>query len=450
MTESAAIQQRDSGGEPTSADEANDTGSDHPKLPHQVAKHLEDHKADQLTFFGTAPLAKRLSGQAVDFLLNHRRWAKPEDPPEVVGKKNVIIMFTIHAEIEDCLVGIPFGNKVDRAKPLGLLQQLLDISYMKSPRGPRAYTFALAILKAYTNSRYEQISEHLVRNQWPPEPEAPMDKVLLSVVDRRLVFMFTRKPLHTMPVSSPHSRLQHHRLKLERFLSNEAEVEKAFMTFTPMVPEANQRGWPKPWHIESFLSEQERRCRKKFNLPQTTIAHSDTGPTTDTGPKSAEANGDYINAQESVKPSTRPSSSEVFGGLCIYTLAIRLACNYISTDPAPTAVQNFCDVMFRDITEFAKYLEQYLKDNQPDSAGQFQATDQNDIAAVTIVISPAEIRKLLEAGMAMVVWGFEVDRESLSLFQWSRIATEVQQGKVAIQNACEESLARRLPHEFRF
>lgn len=448
MTENVAIQQHDSGGEPTSADEANDTGSNHPKLPHQVSKHLEDHKADQLTFFGIAPLRKRLSGHALDFLLNHRRWAKPDDPPEVVGKKNVIIMFTIHAEIEDCIVGIPFGHQIDRAKPLGLLQQLLGISYMK---GPRAYTFSLAILKAYTNSRHEQILQHLVRDQRPPEPESPMDKVLLSVVDRRLVFMFTRAPLHPMPVSSLQSRLQHHRLKLEKFLSNESEVDKAFTAFTPMVPEVDQKEWPKPWHIENWLSEQERRCRmKRLTLPRTTIATSDRGPTTDTVPTSAEFNGDDINAQTSDKLSTGPKASEVLGGIRIYTLAIRLACNYISTDPAPTAVQNFCDVMLRRITELAKGLERYLENSQPDSTGQFQVTDQDDIAAVTIVINPVEIRAVLEAAVFMVVCGFEVERESPSLWQWSRIATEVQQGKVAIQNVCEESLARRLPHGFRF
>lgn len=447
MTENVTIQQYDSGGEPTSAGEVNDAGSDHPKLPHQVAKHSEAHKADQLTFFGIAPLRKRLSGHALDFLLNHRRWAEPEDPPEVVGKKNVIVMFTIHAEIEDCLVGIKSSYKFDRAKPLGLLQQLLDISYMK---GPRAYTFALAILKAYTNSRYEQILEHLVRNQWPPEPEAPIDRVLLSVVDRRLAFMFTRTPLHTMPVSSPHSRLQHHRLKLERFLTNDTEVQKAFVAFAPMIPEVDQKGCPKPWHIEDWLYAQERRCRKKFNLPQTTIVPSGTGPSTDRGPTSVEANVDHINAHTSDEPSTGPQASEVFGGLRIYALAIRLARNYISTDPAPSAVQNFFEVMMSRITGLAKHLELYLEHKYSDSTEQFQITNQDDIAAVTMVLSPVKIGEILEAGMWMIVWGFEVNRECPSLWQWSRIATEVQQGKVAIQNACEESLARRPPHEFRF
>lgn len=153
MTEDAAIQRQASADKPTTACEANDTKSNHLNLPDQVASSSEPHKADQLTFFGFAPLRKRLNGHAVDFLMNHLRWAKPEDPPEVVGKKNVIIMFTIHAEIEDCLI------QTDQVNPLALLQQLLGISYMK---GPRAYTFARAILKAYTNSRFEQIISHLL------------------------------------------------------------------------------------------------------------------------------------------------------------------------------------------------------------------------------------------------------------------------------------------------
>lgn len=118
MMEDVAIQRRNSTDKPTTTCEANDTKSNHLNLTHQVASHSEPRKADQLTFFGFAPLRKRLNGHAVGFLMDHLRWAKPEDPPEVVGKKNVIIMFTIHTEIEDCLV------QNDQAKPLGL-QRLL-------------------------------------------------------------------------------------------------------------------------------------------------------------------------------------------------------------------------------------------------------------------------------------------------------------------------------------
>lgn len=443
MTENVASQQHDSSDKPVSIDDFDDTESDCLKLPLR-RKYLEHTKANQLTFFGFAPLRKRLTGHALDFLLDHRRWAKPEDPPEVVGKKNVIMIFTIHAEIEDCF-GVPYSQKFDNAKPLGLLQQLLGISYMK---GPRAYTFVRAILKAFTNSRHEQILEHLVRDEWPPEPESPMDRVLLSVVDRRLVFKFTSVPLHTMPLLEPHWRLQQHLLKLERLLSSEIEVEKVFTEFTPMVPEEDQKEWPRPWQIKDWLWQQERRCHKKFNLPSNTLASNDTGLTPETVHALMEVKAGYTNAHTPDESARQPNVSEVSGGLHIYTLAIRLACNFISSDPEPEVVQNFANDIFKEIVDFATYFEACLLSRQPSSTGHFQITDLNDIAAVTIVISPVEIRDILEAGVCMVVSGLM--SENPSLLQWSYIATEVQQGKVAFQNACQESLARRLPHGFSF
>lgn len=427
MAENVATKRQSSGPGPTIPDEANDTKPTHIKLPHQVANHSEDCSADQLTSFGFTPLRKRLSGHAVDFLLKHRRFAKPEDSPEIVAKKNVIIMFTIHAEIEDCLVQIPLGHKVDKAKPLGLLQQLLDISYMK---GPRAYTFALAILKAYTNSRYEQIVQHLFRSQSPPEPETPMDKVLLSVVDRRIVFMFTRQPLHTMPVPSPPSRLHHHRLKLERFFSNEAEVDKVFTAFIPMVPQVNQKPWPKPWHIKPWLREQEDIFRTRFNLPQI--------PGAPVGVEPAGNRGTML--------AVKPSNSEIACGIYFYKLGTRLACNYISFHQDPEVVKPFTNSIFSIIEGFAKYLEDYLATHPPDSVGQHRAADQVFIAAATMITHPAEVHKTLQTGVGMVLCGLE--SENLSLAQWSWVATEVQQGKAAVENACGERLARRLPREF--
>lgn len=360
----------------------------------------------------------------------------------MVGKKNVIMMFAIHAEIEDCLVQIPFGYKVDKSKPLGLLQQLLGISYMK---GPRAYTFALAILKAYTNSRHEQILEHLVRNQLPPEPEAPMDKVLLSVVDRRLVFNFTHKPFHTMPALLPGSRLQQHRLKLESLFLNESEVDKVFTEFVPMVPEEEQKAWPKPWHIQDWLELQQRRCKKEFNIPEATLVSKDTGITTEISRTLTEANGGYITAHTPYMSSTRPNVSQVSGGLHIYTLAIRLACNFVSSDPETEVIQSFAKVMFKRIAHLASCLESHLKlyYRKPGFIEQFQATNQNDIAAVTMVISPVEIHGVLETGIFMITRGLMP--ENPSVLQWSWIATEVHKGKVAFQNACEEFLAGRLP-----
>lgn len=444
MADNIAIKRQSSGAKPTSPDEADDTKLDHPKLPHQLAIQSEDRSADRLTFFGFAPLRKRLSGHAVDFLLNHRRFAKPEDPPEVVGKKNVIIMFTIYTEIEDCLVQVPFGHKVDKAKPLGLLQQLLEITYMK---GPRAYTFALAILKAYTNSRYEQIVHHLFRNQLPPEPETAMDKVLLSVVDRRLVFMFTREPLHTMPVSSPHSRLQHHRLKLERLLSNEAEVENIFTAFIPMVPPVNQKPWPKPWHIKPWLREQQDIFRKKFNLPQTPGASDGVDLAENRGTATAQPKEDHINSRMLDIPAMKPSASEIACGICLYKLGTRLACNYISVHQAPEVVQPFTNSILSLIEGFAEYLEDYLAAHPPDSVGQHRAAYEGDFAAATMIVHPAEAHKVLQTGVEMVLFG--LNSENLSLLQWSWVATKVQQGKTAIENACGESLARSLPREFK-
>lgn len=423
MAENKAIERQSPGRNPTTPGEVNDTHSD-PKPPQLgLVKYLKDLMGDQsedqsedmlfgpLDFFGFASMRKRLSGHAVDFLLNHRRWAKPEDPPEVVAQKNVIIMFTIYTEIEDCLVQIPVGHKVDKAKPLGLLQQLLGISYMK---GPRAYTFALAILKAYTNSRYEQILGGLARNRWPREPWMPMDKTLLSLVDRRLVFVFTREPLHTMPVPSPASRLQHHRLKLERLLSNQAEVEKVFTEFVPMVPQVNQKAWPKPWHIKAWLQEQEDFLKMKFNLPQ-------------------------------LPDATKSNPSEISHGISMYKRGTRLACNYISTDPAPEVVQTFTNSILTVIEGFAKYLEGYLVTHLPVLVGQHAAIEEVYVGTDLMMEHPAKIHRILQNGVEKFLFGLE--SENLTLVQWSWVATEVQQGKAAVQNACEESLARRLPQE---
>lgn len=439
MTENVPAEQQNSDTNPTGAYEANDKESSRPKLPYDVTGHSEGHNADRLTFFGFAPLRKRLNGHAVDFLLNHRRWAKPEDPPEVVAKKNVIIMFTIHAEVEDCLVRLPWGDKVDKSKPLVLLHQLLGISYMK---GPRSYTFVLAILKAYTNSRYERIMEHLFRNECPPEPEAPMDKVLLSFVDRRLVFKFTMQPLHTIPVSSHRSRLQHHRLKLEELLCNASEVDKAFTAFKPTVPQANQKAWQKPWHVKPWLERQERMVRRKFDIPQPPNAPEEPRLTENNGITASGTNEDFVNTQLAEMAAMRPDASMTSCGIYVYNLGAQLACNHISVHPAPEVAQAFADTIYETIERFAKHLEIYLASHPPDSVGQYRTTKHGpgDIARVTTVIHAAEVDRVLVAGINMTLLG--VESEQLGLLQWSWIATEVYQGKAAIEVACEESLSR--------
>lgn len=442
MTKNIANQQQDFAGTPTSPVAANDTESDNLKLLDHMTHHSGDHKADLLTFFGFAPLRKRLSGHALDFLLHHLRWAKPEDPPEVVGKKNVIIMFTIHAEIEDCICHTPFTENVDKSKSLSLLQQLLGISYMK---GPRAYTFARAILKAYTNSRHEQIILHLHRDQWPPEPETPIDKVLLSVVDRRLLFVFTRQPLHTTLVTEPHSRLQHHRMKLERLLSSDAEVEKVFRAFTPMVPEAKQKAWPKPWHITSWIQEQERRFRKTFTLPQLIGAPNGAWYTKDRGVTVFETDEDVISLRTSYIPAPGPDSSEVSWGISIYKSGIRHACNSLSTSTTTVMIRDLSDKIFGIIEGFANSLERHLASHPPDSVGQHQAADQDHFSAATTLIHPVGVEETFQIGIQMVLGGLH--SENLSLVRWSWVAAEVQGGKVAVQNACEQALARYLPHE---
>lgn len=245
-----------------------------------------------------------------------------------------------------------------------------------------------------------------------------------------------------MPGLTPDSRLQHHRLKLEGLLSNEVEVGKVFTEFVPMVPEKFRRLWSKPWDIETWLEQQESRCQKEFDLPPDNLASNGTGLDPETVHALMMIEPYFIDAHTPDKSSRQPNASEVSGGLCIYTLAIRLACNFVSSDPTPEVVQNLANVMFKMILSFANYLEDHLEYNQPNSTGTFPATDQNDIAAVTMVISPVEIRDLLETGIGMVVSGLV--SENPSLLQWSCIATEVQQGKIAFQNACHDSLTRRL------
>ncbi|KAH8775267.1 hypothetical protein F5883DRAFT_518701 [Diaporthe sp. PMI_573] len=427
----------------TSPVEVDEKESEHPHLPHQIATHSGEHKADSVTFFGFTPMRKRLSGDAVDFLLNHERWAKTEDCPRVVSQKNVIMMFTIHAEIEDSLCRVPIGPKVDKSKPLGLLQQLLGSSYMK---GPRAYTFALAILKAYTNSRHEQIVCHLFRGEWPPEPEEPIDKVLLSAVDRRLVFMFTRQPLHCLPVSSPHLRLEHHRLKLERLLSDGPEVEKVFTKFMLLVPQVNKQELVKPWHNRRWIQAQELTLGRKFNLPQTSDAPDleIMWATAGQGSEFRGAGGDYIDLRTQDMAAAIPDGYSVSGGLYMYNLGVRLACNYISAFPAPDDVNTFTNAVFTSIELFAKDLEGHLEAHTPNWAGQYQPTSRDDIAPITILMEPAGIHKVLQISFELVL--SRLDSEDFGLAQWSWLATEVQHGKAAIQTAHEEVLSRNLHH----
>lgn len=273
-----------------------------------------------------------------------------------------------------------------------------------------------------------------------------MDKVLLSVVDRRLVFMFFRQPLHTMPVSTPYSRLQHHRLKLERLLSNESEVEKAFTSFTPMVPQVNQKEWRKPWQIKLWLEEQQRSFNRKFNLPQKPDTSNVSEPSENRDTTMVHTNSDLVNAFTSDMLAARPGGSEISVGLCLYSLATRLARDYISADPAPEVVKTFAHAMFTLIAKLARHLEIHLQTNLPKPDGQFPAVHGDEVAAGTLLLDPTDMHNLLENGIIMVMVGLE--SEHLSLAGWSCIATEVHQGKVAFQTAFEEYSARRIRQNF--
>lgn len=239
----------------------------------------QDHtKADKMTFFGFAPMRYRLHDKALDFLLEHRRWADATDSEYTVGKKNVIVCFVGLATIEDCLV----CEDDERLLPtVASFAALMDTLGILQRRGPQAHTFMKAIQRAFTRSRIQEIQECLRKgHESPPVPEHPLDKMLLDVVDRHITFLFTKKPLSRLAVKFPLDKTLKLRCSVLRsLLDTKAGINKCWSVFVPTIPAAQQATWPWPWKVTAWRAEQAKLVGHSGSA-QSNQAREKAGPST--------------------------------------------------------------------------------------------------------------------------------------------------------------------------
>lgn len=207
-----------------------------------------------------------LTGEAAHRLVTERRWCNIDDPVDVVGQKNVIIIFVCIATIEECLVDEISETTLPVYRQFEDLMGLLGISPRSSGR-PRNYTFLNGIRTAFVSSRASEIQGYLQDGKaLPPEPsDLPiLGRMLLDVVDRHIAFLRTLRPLTRLCGPMPLEKLFRLRLlQIKNQLRSKEGVEECFTTFVPTIPAGQQTFWPRAGMATSWEAAQARRTAKQ-------------------------------------------------------------------------------------------------------------------------------------------------------------------------------------------
>lgn len=234
---------------------------------------------DDLTFPGFRSMRHCLSAEAAHHLVTDRRWCNIDDPVDVVGQKNVIIIFVCIATVEECLVDEKSETTLPVVRQFQDLMDLLGISDRPTGR-PRNYKFLEGIRTAFVSSRASEIKGHLQEGKaLPPEPsDLPvLGRMLLDVMDRHIAFLRTLRPLTRLCEPMPLEKLLRLRLlQIKNQLRSKEGVEECFTTFVPTIPADQQTFWPRAGMATAWKAAQAKLTAKQSE--PTVDSKSSMGP----------------------------------------------------------------------------------------------------------------------------------------------------------------------------
>lgn len=222
---------------------------------------------DDVTFPGFNPMRHYLTREAAHYLVSEHRWCNEGDSVDIVGQKNVIVIFVCIATMEEFLVDEAPGYPAIR--PFKALMDTLGISQPLKGR-PRSYKFLWAIRNAFVSSRSKVTESHLENGLGPPpEPEdlPGLGRMLLDVMDRHIAFMRTKKPLVRLDEPIPLEEL--FKLRLEQVknqLRDRKRIGQCFITFVPTIPAHQQTPWPRVGMATSWKAAQAKLIAEHSEL----------------------------------------------------------------------------------------------------------------------------------------------------------------------------------------
>lgn len=224
---------------------------------------------DDLTFPGFRSMRHYLTAEAAHHLVTERQWCNIDDPVDVVGQKNVIIIFVCIATIEECLVDEKSETTLPVIRQFEDLMGLLGISHRPSGL-PRDYRFLDGIRTAFVSSRASEIRGYLQDGKAvPPEPsDLPvLTRMLLDVVDRHIAFLRTLRPLTRLCEPMPLEKLFRLRLvQIKNQLRSKEGIEECFTTFVPTIPARQHTFWPRAGMATAWEAAQAKLAAKQSEL----------------------------------------------------------------------------------------------------------------------------------------------------------------------------------------
>lgn len=377
---------------------------------------------DDVTFPGFRPMRHYLTREAARYLVSERRWSNDGDSVDVVGRKNVIILFVCIATIEECLLGENFEDELRVARPFKDLMDLLGISHTPDGR-PRSHMFLCGIQTSFVKSRSALIKSHLENgNGLPPEPSdlLGLDRMLLDVIDRHIAFLRTKIPLSHLCMPTPFEELLKLRLCLvKNQLRNKECVEQCFTNFVPTIPAHQQTSWPRAGMATSWEAARAKLIAEQSELevdssssnhpeyrqpPEPKVprdAHDLLGVNLDFSIPGIPADGP-VRSLQSVpnSPADHPGTGRpgALSGLQIFKTAVRQVHKAIRCSKDSMDFRNFIGQIEDEVKRFHAELQAGPALPMTGPAG---ATGIHG-AEVEVLLERQDIRRLVSIGLCMI------------------------------------------------
>lgn len=377
---------------------------------------------DDVTFPGFRPMRDYLTRDAARYLVSERRWSNEGDSVDIVGQKNLIIIFVCFATIEECLLDEKSEDELRVARPFKALMSLMGIKHL--PNGlDRTHMFLCGIQTAFVNSRSAVIRFHLENGDGsPPEPsDLPgLGRMLLDVMDRHIAFLRTKRPLARLRASMPFEELLRFRLgQVKSQLCNKNGVEQCFRTFVPTISAHQQTSWPRAGMATSWEAAQAKLIAEQSELAVDSkpIKHPEYHqPTESAVPRDAggpsginpgfsipgiPADGPVRSLQSAPNsPAGRPDTghTDALSGLRIFKTAVRQVHRAIKGSRDSMDFRNFIGQIEHEVKQFHAELQ---AGQDPPTAGPTGVTGILG-AELDVLLERQHIRSLMKVGLCLI------------------------------------------------
>lgn len=201
-----------------------------------------------------------IDGDVFHALFHERQTGETEPSYRVVALKNLIDLFQACVLFEDCSTKPAFGDSWHWQTPAIVGSRLL-VALGYHVKNYKDNNILHIITKKYKIARTKFILNQLREGKDPQDPKDPQEALLIQLIDRKIVFDYTKSLFITkLELPKGMHRVARRVQTVTNTLADAAGRNKLHTEFAAMVPvELRGDASKRPWHIRKWVTEQSQR-----------------------------------------------------------------------------------------------------------------------------------------------------------------------------------------------